>query len=145
MILQETFERAQQATVIAKAWYRELFQAFATGQLQLHTNYNGLQLVTIFDAKPIAWRARVVYAVTLDMPDMPRPKPFVVPVTESNELPQKYHEALAAEKNAWDANNVAYVDHVMNHPEEGHCNVNLGFVRYDAGELRILEVKPYGK
>lgn len=145
MILQETYERAQQATVVAEAWYRELFQAFATGQLQLHTNYGGLQLVSIFDAKPHAWRARPVFAVKFDMPDIEPPKPFVVPPTLNDELPQKYHEALAAEKNAWDASNVAFVDHVMNHPEKGRCNVDLGFVRYNAGKLRVLEVKPYGK
>ncbi len=106
----QAYYDALQASAVAKAWYAELCQLIHAGTLQLHTPYHGLQIVSIFDAKPVAFRAKPVRQYRINKPipdllpiDLPEDKPVIL----------GYYDAVENERQAWSIFNAQYCQAIL--------------------------------
>ena len=134
--------RARYASQVAAAWYDKLWQAYINEEFRLHTNYDGLMLSSIFDAKPTAYRARAVEQFDFGFPeehtyDFDGPDEWEDPL-------QGYYKAYLAEKEAWSIYTACYsqlVDEMLQSGVTPKRN-DTKHAEYPAGRIRVLEVKP---
>lgn len=133
---------ALEASQRASMWYDYLWQDFLAEKYVLHTEYAGLILSSIFDAKPVAYRARVVEQFIFEFPEHPL-APLDTPESLDNTL-QEYYEAYLAEKEAWSlytANYNVLIDAALKEGVEFNRN-DRKYAWFDNGKIRVLEVKP---
>lgn len=133
---------AIKASQIASMWYDYLWQDYLNEEFKLHTNYNGLILLSIFDAKPTAYRARAVEQFDFEFPAPPKiilPNP---PDPWEDSL-QEYRKAYLAEKEAWSLYQANYnnlVDAALKDGIKVKRNDHK-HAEYEAGKIRVLECK----
>ena len=101
---------AQQASADARAWYDRLCQDIHAGVYQHGGKYHSFRLTSIFDAKPIAFRAKPVYQYTVvGKPAQLKP----TKIDESTPSIVGYYLAAEAEREAWSLYRARYTGVVL--------------------------------
>ncbi len=136
----QAFIDALQATKDAETWYSHLCELIRQKVLLPHTPYHELQIISIFDAKPVAFRAKPVrqYQINTPIPDfntthIPVNKPKIV----------GYHEAVEQEKQAWSIFNAQYNQAIMEwlkHPDDRFTQITADIL-IRVNRFRVWEVK----
>ncbi len=130
----------QTATVNAMWLYSQLVTTIEEKKLyKLNEPYDGLKIVSIWEAKSIAYRPQILYEYDFRLPEG-RPEPTWEP---SGDVLHDFFHAHKIERDARDRFNVAYIDAVhawMRNPGVNPPSRNDGLV--EARTIRIYEVKP---
>lgn len=143
---------AQHASARAKWWYDKVWDAYDNMDYALNTPYNGLMLVSIFETKATAYRARPVDQINIGLNDI-HPTPEIENPTD--DPLHAYYAALQTEKDAWSLYQAAYDRFalVILRDWQRYCDwcTNTGhtlpvrndqkYARYNSGHFRVLEVK----
>jgi hypothetical protein len=130
----------QQASVNAQWLYSELVHAIEfERRYELMTAYEGLKIVSIWEAKPVAWRPTPLYQYDFRLPTgVPEPNWK----TEGDVL-HDYYRAYLLEKDAWAKFTAVYIDAVhewLRNPEvEPPAENTTG--KPNSRVFRIYEVK----
>lgn len=108
-ILYQAHRERKQASVNAHWLYSQLVSAIEDeGRYQLNTAYNGLKIVSIWEAKPIAWRPSPIYQYDFHLPNG-SPEPDWILDTD---ILHDYFNAYLVEKEAWSRFTACYIDAV---------------------------------
>ena len=133
MSLAAAYGEAIQAQTNARWLYAQLAAAIAAGKYELNRSYGGLQIKSIWEAKPVAWRPVPHYQYDLGLQE----GPLQVDWQLSGDLLHDYHKAHGIEREAWSKFQALYIEAVYAGLREGKV-----LATSDHSNLKIYEVKP---
>lgn len=103
-------QKAVAATRVSHAFYEAMCTEIEVGELKLNTNIGGLKIVTIWEAKPTAWRPRPAYEYHFPEVDAAADGPFLLPqgMTLDGDFVRQYFDAAAIAKDLWSQFDIEY-------------------------------------
>jgi len=131
----DAYREATQAKVNSRWLYSQLADAIKAGKYQLNQPYNGLQIKSIWEAKPVAWRPVPIFQYDFRLPEgTPEPNWEI-----EADLLHDFFKAYCIEKEAWSKFTAIYIEAVyewLQNPEKDPPAAG------DPSHFKIYEVKP---